>query len=97
MMLDDLVTFLRARLDDSERLAEEFDWAMACRDPVAAKRFYLADIDAKRRIITAIHDRKTWRSDPPAEFIDLDIEARVLELLALPYAAHPDYDERWKP
>lgn len=63
-------------------------------DGIAAER---RDIDAKRRIITAINDRKTWHSDPPPQFIDLDLESRVLELLALPYATRPGYRDEWRP
>jgi hypothetical protein len=56
----------------------------------------LAEVDAKRRIVTMIVDRKTWRSVPPPTFIDLDIESQVLELLALPYADRPGYREEWR-
>lgn len=115
--LTDLVTWLRAQLDDDEAEAREAlkrrtterrmiqgrmvdvrnqpmpEWRRSVWPPERV----LAGIDAKRRIITAIYDRKTWRDDPPAQFIDLDIETRVLELLALPYADRPGYQESWRP
>ena len=102
-----LIEWLRAQLDDDERVAQDAesacshvdycdDWGRAFDERFDPARV-LAEVDAKRRIITAIHDRKTWRSDPPPQFIDLDIESRVLELLALPYAGKEGYDESWRP
>ena len=59
----------------------------------------LADIAAKRQIVDAC----AWvNQDEHRNFSDLMFgraqEARnVLRLLALPFAGHPDYDERWRP
>lgn len=55
----------------------------------------LAEVDAKRRIIAecvAILSVKWWEyEDAP------DLAGVTLELLALPYADHPAYDETWRP
>jgi Family of unknown function (DUF6221) len=45
----------------------------------------LAECDAKRRIVELYGG---WADA---------VEEHVLELLALPYADHPDYQESWKP
>ncbi|WP_454050428.1 DUF6221 family protein [Cellulomonas sp. Marseille-Q8402] len=47
-----------------------------------------AECEAKRRIVGTItkHDR-----------IGYDYSGPILELLALPYADHPDYREEWRP
>ncbi|SFO60056.1 hypothetical protein SAMN05421854_102478 [Amycolatopsis rubida] len=62
--------------------------------PAAADRRRAAEIDAKRQIIELYSDG--------AEFPDFDggyqsAMEDVLELLALPYAEHPDYREEWRP
>lgn len=49
----------------------------------------LAECEAKRRIVEQI-DRNV--RDVPTGWSE-----RILELLALPYADHPDYDEGWRP
>lgn len=46
----------------------------------------LAECEAKRRIVDIY--RSEWEMDPINE---------TLRLLALPYADHPDYDEKWRP
>lgn len=48
----------------------------------------LAECEAKRRIITAA----SWDDEPWRRTRDY-----LLELLALPYADHPDFDEAWRP
>lgn len=71
-------------------------------DPALLTRFQepasdpdvLADLDAKQRITDLYEiasaspelDRDAWL-----------VLTETLKLLALPYAAHPDYDERWRP
>lgn len=53
----------------------------------------LAECEAKRRLIEAAEewrwDRDLAGPDPHSDW--------VLELLALPYAGHPDYRDEWKP
>lgn len=60
------------------------------------ERRALAECNAKRRIIALAdqHPYGSW-SEENAEMGWFDLHARVLELLALPYADHPDYDGSW--
>ncbi|MBP2583380.1 hypothetical protein J3A78_003858 [Streptomyces sp. PvR006] len=50
----------------------------------------LAEVNAKRRIVTAYEN---YDNDAP----ELDVPESVLRLLALPYADHPDYRPEWAP
>jgi len=59
--------------------------------------FVLADIAAKRRIIASVNDWPYGPGDP--EFADMgwrDHAELVLQLLAQPYADHPDFDPDWR-
>lgn len=101
-MTADLVEFLRARLDEDEERArfvqrergdrhEIESWRLSCHDEydllcIEPSRA-LAEVAAKRRIIDEGDDR----------YDGADEHWRVLALLALPYADHPDYDEEWRP
>lgn len=49
----------------------------------------LAEVEAKRRIVAAVGGLSGQWCD--------EIGGRVLGLLALPYANHPDYREDWRP
>jgi hypothetical protein len=62
-------------------------WHIADNDP----EFVLADVAAKRKILTFFDE------DPPCLDGGYVYKDRVRELLALPYAGHPDYDEAWRP
>lgn len=64
----------------------------------------LADLESKRAVLDELHQQiNAVPSDPS----DLDAEGwvaghaaaaeRLLHLLALPFASHPDYQEGWKP
>lgn len=134
-MTDDLIAFLRARLDGDERvarsawpgpwtatpngegaselhgpqilssspppvLAEDADAQHIARwDPARA----LVEVDARRRIIAQYEAICEQVSNPvsAANFeraYAMKGELRdVLELIALPYADHPDYREEWRP
>ncbi|RSS59771.1 DUF6221 family protein [Streptomyces sp. WAC01280] len=50
----------------------------------------LAEVDAKRRILTAYEN---YDNDAP----ELDVPESVLRMLALSYADHPDYKGAWRP
>jgi hypothetical protein len=56
----------------------------------------LAEVEAKRRVITAEQDR-VLEEGPLPERMRGEIETDVLRLLTLPYADHPDYREEWRP
>ena len=58
----------------------------------------LAECEAKRRIVEHISRVVEYAGDPPGVDInDLPALTHVLQLLALPYANHPDYWQEWKP
>jgi hypothetical protein len=101
-----LTEFLRARLDEDEVNAREIAGpggfatriegdaaAEVCTfaDPVRV----LAEVEAKRRIVTA------WSAIPNLPDAHSqqarETASHVFRCLALPYADHPDYDEEWKP
>ena len=98
----ELAEFLAARVADDEEAAQaavrwsegatewadagEPDWQHIARwDPARV----LAECEAKRRIVEQLAPiaEETW---------DVDL-GRVLKLLALPYADHPDYRQEWRP
>lgn len=102
--MDDLVTWLRAQLDDDERIAGAAvnarlfdDYPDAAAIPFAERlgpEYVLAEVDAKRRIIAEHH---------PVDPCDAhDAESRTiacdtLRLLALAYGSRPGYRDEWKP
>ncbi len=58
-----------------------------------------AECDAKRRIVERCERAVRWDRDAngaPPEAV-ADWAWTTLELLALPFADHPDYDEAWRP
>ena len=103
----DLTEFLMARIAEDEATAREApDKGPAANDDKAylawdvdreptgeialARSRFLAECEAKRRIVDLAN---YWRDDANDQG-QLD---RALEFLALPYAAHPDYREDWRP
>lgn len=136
-LVDDLVAFLRARLDEDERLAravtsrqpyDEWDavgasgdddpalshWgvteiASAARNPGArdiARHIarhdparVLADVESKRRIIEVmVSQLKIADILPPEHGPQARARAyAVLQLLAHPFASHPDHREEYRP
>jgi len=123
--LDDLLAFLRARLDEDERSAvaaagqpSYYDWEVheadsheqpevrvkgkthqvaggiddstaehvARHDPARVLR----EVEAKRRLIQ-------WCEWMVGDFRGSDVWKDVLPLLALPYADHSDYRDKWRP
>ena len=89
-MTDDMVQFLRDRLDDDKDHALRHDPARV-----------LADIEAKRQMVDAYVEagRQLVDAAPESEFaygrsVGLGI---AVCLLALPYASHPDYRPEWRP
>ena len=97
--MDDLAAFLNARLDEDESrwrdladLGEQGYWD-----------FMLAEVDAKRRIIAKLEHYRQ-RADEPCTREEgimyddhVDALTAVVQLLALPYANHPDYRPEWRP
>ena len=102
--MTDLVDFVHARLDDDEAAAYD----IARNDPARA----LADVEAKRELLatddTPFCTSGCWRPDQTPKDPDsgwtvviphhYDCTAYyIAQVLALPYAGHPDYQEEWRP
>jgi hypothetical protein len=88
------VAYLTLRGDHPERYTGEFPAPLA--DHVAANdpRSVLADLDAKLAILDWY---EVASSSPEIDPDAWQIMRQVLLLLAVPFAAHPDYRERWCP
>ncbi len=102
--MDDLVTWLRAQLDDDERVAQSayywsptgwFDVPDSARehldrwDPARV----LAEVDAKRRILDGMIDDDGFLRGNIAS----GTAWPVIVLLAAAYADRPGYREEWRP
>jgi hypothetical protein len=98
---EDLITWLRAQLDDDERDAPmrhrltcdyaPSDGGQPC--SCALPDLTLAEVDAKRRILDRLRGEDGfWRND-----ITSGTAEPVVRLLALPYADRPGYRETWRP
>lgn len=132
--VDDLVQFLRARLDEDEKTAVGADdslgrtrrhWSVGPNgEEVLASGFYqmvadvpagvarhvarhdparvLAEVDAKRRVLDEYEASAAASGEADEdgyEYADGWAFAlqRVVQILALPYADHPNYREAWRP
>lgn len=93
--MDELVTWLRAQLDDDERAARAW---LPFGNPTDADRDHfarhdplrvLAEVDAKRRIIDWA---LAWLEREVAPW-----NADLIRMLALPYADRAGYREEWRP
>ena len=105
--MDDLVTWLRAQLDEDERIANRVEpnqapnqlRAMVTRDGsppflVVESDRVLAEVDAKRRLLDWLERRDDWAADNNIWTWD---STEALSLLALPYADRAGYREEWRP
>lgn len=108
-----LTDFLTARIDDDERLARAAAGSAAPAeegaDVALVARFgpsrVLVECAAKRRLVELADEATGYdmtvdlerassaRADSKVAFVG----DRILEVLALPYADHPDYDASWRP
>lgn len=79
------------QFDGTEAVTEEAWWDHA--ETVHQRARVLAECDAKRRIV------ERWQATATRLQVDLDQTQGewTLQLLALPYAEHPEYDQRWTP
>lgn len=86
---EEIVDFVRARVEADEA------WAAATlSNPYAFERYgYARRIQAEAEAKRLLLEQHLGYGDGD----DRDLPVRTLTLLALPYAAHPDYDERWRP
>jgi Family of unknown function (DUF6221) len=83
-MDNELIAFLRARLDEREQNRKTRD------------EYDLRDVEAKRRIVDSWPDPFGVWSAEQADSARV-MKGRVLRLLALPYSDHPDYRQDWRP
>lgn len=65
-------------------------------DEIDEPEFVLADVAAKRQMLKVWPDNFAQWSASEANAARA-VKDRMLRLLALPYADHPDYREEWKP
>ena len=110
-MTDELVTFLRARLNEDARAAEEagdswYEYRPDQRIDSISKADnrhitthnpfrVLTDVDAKKRII---EQANLYLCDSgPGRGYRTKHGHAVLCLLAMPYRHHPDYRDEWRP
>ncbi|WP_203828748.1 DUF6221 family protein [Actinoplanes palleronii] len=108
--MDDLIAFVRARLDEDERKIAAMEreerrvqtapifqshppnWLAGVDIFVSSKR-WRAEVEAKRRILQ-LHDAT---EDPTISADAWVVMGKAIKMLALPYASHPDYREKWRP
>ena len=98
-MSDELVEFLRARLDERERIWTERGHAAAIAGDSTAvwEAFWHArDIESKRRIITTAENARRIRGGSSTLNGFNIATATVLNDLARVDMYHPDFSDRWK-
>ena len=98
--MDDLIAFLRARLDEQHAGVDEVherscdlltdSWPVSC--DCGEPEWQLADVAAKRKIIELVFEGFHY-----GDACSDDVFRRLLRALALPYADHPDYRQEWRP
>jgi hypothetical protein len=102
-MSDDLVAFLRARIDDAAVEAPNihagycgslnpYGAAGDCDCGRPARE--LAEVEAKRKLIELAY--RQWDHATNFDYYGID-DDDTYRLLALPYADHADYREEWRP
>jgi hypothetical protein len=100
--VDDLIAWLRAQLDDDERVARGHvaDGLHSDCEPQPVR--WLAEVEAKRRILNRYQAQLDRQGDWQESQLSADICAQeyadwVLPMLALPYADQPGYRDEWRP
>jgi hypothetical protein len=104
----ELVEFLRQRLDEDEAAAKAW---LPIGNPDAAQREHIArhdparvlrEVDSKRRIVEQYEAMQAGVEAAAGTILAGAAKVRLgaykfaLKCLALPYADHPDYDEKWR-
>ena len=111
--MDDLVQFLRARLDEDEARArraidgprtafvsadEDIEPLLFDEDGVfVLPARVLREVDAKRQILEECEDADRRSNWPDFDGGVFSGLDTAVQHLALPYADHPDYREEWRP
>lgn len=108
-MTDDLIAFLRARLDDDERVALSFEvstdtWlchhcggSMSSAARLDDHLFETGHREWGPARMLAEVEAKRRILDEAIRLMRYDGEFEFLEMLALPYCDHPDYRPEWRP
>jgi len=106
--VDDLIAFLRARLDEDEQAIRTWEsacWHLeACNDTGGYlerfdERRMLAEVEAKRRLIDVLRSYEPdteWDTQPDIGQRANNV-AGALRRLAQLYSEHPDYRPEWRP
>jgi hypothetical protein len=95
--MDDLVTWLRARLNEREALLLHTQASKTpCPVPIPT---LLAEVDAKRRILDAYEQREQESLHPSGKVFGYHATGLLIaiKLLALPFAERAGYQESWRP
>jgi hypothetical protein len=67
-------------------------------EPVPPDPFIMAECEAKRRIVDAYQHAVEYEAQfPNPDAAEAYIYEHVIQVLALPYAAHEDFREEWRP
>jgi uncharacterized protein DUF6221 len=94
-VVDPLLAFYWARLDEHERLVREAADEQAGLQDLPGPRF-LDDLAAKKAILDD-YARYCADLDNPAREMICQVTRDVIKRLATVYADHPDYDPAWRP
>lgn len=96
---DDLVAFLRARLNEHRNAAKEIRTHVDAADMAHTADYtnrIIREVYAKRALVDLLHRSLPGECDCEAYGHHGEAE-QGLRLLALLYADHPDYRQEWKP
>lgn len=108
--MDDLIAFLRERLDDAEddyRTGPWPRWDIKPSEMAARIKHGLDDVAAKRRVIRLLqqYEAAIEQESATAKLADpiptnlyaaRDALNEVVRLLSQPFASHPDFREEWR-
>jgi hypothetical protein len=97
--MDDMVTWLRGQLDEDERVAQAQVDAGLWSDTEPQPPRWLAEVDAKRRIIDA-RDEAARHAQADFDHVlegNTDAMNYCVKCIALPYAGRAGYREEWRP
>ncbi|MYR76549.1 MULTISPECIES: DUF6221 family protein [unclassified Streptomyces] len=111
--MDNLVQFLRARFYEDTRLAvsardpwfgyepdqhvERVREADALHIARHSPKRILAEVDAKRALLTEYEERAATSSPDLVDLGRLQGLEKAIRALTAPYAGHPDYRSEWRP
>jgi hypothetical protein len=99
--MDDLVAFVKARLDKSEQSAKAMTHAIGDIRSLWSPAQLLAGIEAKRRILALHaqgHECPALVTDPYPHVTDYyHSDCPTIIAMASEWSAHQDYRQEWKP